>query len=69
MPAFIAGVDDTGTAHYIFREDGGGETVVAGETLEWMQDEALRHGITLEELWKIMVGQNGSRIWRHLQQS
>ena len=52
------GVDDTGTAFYVFRNDGPGETVVSGETLEWMQDEALRRGITLDELWKRMLGKS-----------
>jgi hypothetical protein len=66
VPAILDVMDDTGTAFYVFRGDDGRNTTVAGENLEWMQDEALRRGITLDELWKVMTGQFGERIWRHL---
>jgi hypothetical protein len=59
-------MDDTGTAFYVFSGHDGRNTTVAGENLEWMQDEALRRGITLEELWRVMTGKCGGRIWRHL---
>ncbi len=48
-------VDDNGN-YYVFRNEDDAETTVSGEMLEWMQDEALELGITLEELWRRMAG-------------
>jgi len=69
MTAILVRMDDTGTSFYVFRGADRGETTVAGETLEWMQDEALRLGITLDELWRVMVGEAGDWIWRHLEKN
>jgi hypothetical protein len=66
VPAILDFMDDTGTAFYVFKGDDGRNTTVAGENLEWMQDEALRRGITLEEMWRVMTSKFGERIWRHL---
>ena len=63
VPAILDVMDDTGTAIYVFKGDDGMTTTVAGENLEWMQDEALRRGITLEEMWGVMTGQFGERVY------
>lgn len=54
--------------HHVFHYPGG-KTIVAGETLEYLRGEADRRGVSLDELWEIMVAQEGERIRRHLEKN
>ena len=63
---FSVGVDLNETA-YVFRCSDGGKVAVTGERLEWMHAESQRLGITLEDLWRMLVGSDGERIWRCLE--
>jgi hypothetical protein len=59
-------VDESDTA-YFFQTSDGGTAAVRGERLEWLQTEARRRGVTVEEVWRVMLGQGGDRIWRILE--
>jgi hypothetical protein len=63
---FSVAVDLDETA-YVFRCSDGGKVAVTGERLDWMHAESERLGITLEELWRMLVGSDGDRIWRCLE--
>ena len=38
---------------------GGGMTIVAGDTLAHLRAEAGRRGLTIQELWAVLVGRGG----------
>jgi hypothetical protein len=68
VPAILAGMDDP-PEQYVFRDARGGKYIFAGETLEYMQCEALRLGMTLDQLWDRIVEEEGERIRRHLEKN
>ena len=55
--------------YHVFHGPIAGMTVVAGETLSYLRAEADRRGVTLDQLWVLLVAEEEDRIQRHLEKN